>query len=532
MSSISIHVPNSLINEAELQTLIDQRAASRLRDADGTLWGESARAEASQRLGWVAAALHVTEVVEQAETLKAELAHIDYDRVILCGMGGSSLSPQVMTASSTVPLIALDSIHPDALNEHCSSDDLKEALVIVSSKSGGTSETRTQLALCEKRLKQAGIKAKHRIIVITDPGSELEEYARLRGYRTVLGHPNVGGRYSALTVFGLVPAMLAGGDLSNIAEDVTATIRLLSEDHATNPALKLAVALHHAAVTTGTAQFTTSDIPGLPAWIEQLVAESTGKDGKGLLPIPRELGQTTHTGGLHIHLASGESQDNEITDVRVYGRLGAQFFFWEYVTSLLCVLMDVNPFDQPDVERTKRAARMMKPGEPLVKRETVIVPGCSVVAGASFESPETINDFISQLLGTVQEADYFVIQAFTSQMSSELTTISALIERFTGVPCTVSYGPQYLHSTGQLHKGGRPNGVFLNIFEAPQADITVPGTITTFGWLCQASALADQQVLRGLGRNVTGMRIETAEVLKQLLKHLSEAVTPVKNRLK
>lgn len=526
MSPISLRVHPSLIDEGELQTLIGLRVASRLRDADGTLWGESARVEASQRLGWVTAAHHVAEVIEQATSLKAELQDINYDRVILCGMGGSSLSPQVMTIESAVPLIAVDSIHPDAINAHCSGDDLNRALVIVSSKSGGTSETRAQLALCEKRFKQAGIKAKHRIIVITDPGSELEEYARLRGYRTVLGHPNVGGRYSALTVFGLVPAILAGGNLATLADEVTETVKRICQDTRDNPALQLAVALHHAATTTGTAQFTTGSLLGLPAWIEQLVAESTGKDGKGLLPIPRTVEEVTESGGLRIHVDDSAYENTPLTDVAVFGGLGAQFFFWEYVTAILCVLMDVNPFNQPDVERTKRTARMMKPGEPLVKKEMVLAPGCSVIEGAGYEAPATFEELAKQLIQSFEQADYFVIQAFTPEAVPTLTTISALCERLTGVPSTVSYGPQYLHSTGQLHKGGGPGGVFLNIFQEPQSDVPVPGTITTFGWLCQASSLADQQVLRGLGRTVIGLRIETKEVLELLLKHLSDlAVT-------
>lgn len=510
-----------LVQEAAVDYLVASKAASRLREADPTLWGKAATAEASERLGWVAAASDIVDVLAQGQELISELSALEYEQVLLCGMGGSSLAPQVMTQSTAVPLVAVDSIHPDFIARVMSPEALARSIVVVSSKSGGTSETRTQLAICEDLMKQNGIDASQRIIVITDPDSELEEHARLRGYRTVLGHPHVGGRYSALTVFGMVPAMLAGADLSDFAPTVFQAVRTFSRDSADNPAIQLASALKVAAEQTGTAQFSTPDLPGLPSWIEQLIAESTGKDGRGLLPIARDKDAVTCSGGMSVILHKQLPTDPATSPaIAVAAPLGVHFYFWEVVASLLCVLLEVNPFDQPDVERTKRAARGMKPGEGLPLHEHELSPGLEVTIGLSDQSASTPEEFIEQFLEEARTASYVVIQAFVPEPLEVLDELGRFIEAETSTPTAVSYGPSYLHSTGQLHKGGQPGGLFMNIFQTPVHDIAVPGTITSLGWLCASAAMADQKVLRGLGRSLTALRIsESKTVLNPLVQH-------------
>lgn len=520
--SINVAIDAAVERKSSVDFLVASQAASRLRDCDPTLWGQRAVPEATQRLGWVTAANEIALALDEAEDLQRSLESVPYSQILLCGMGGSSLSPQVMAHRSPVPLIAVDSVHPDFVDRVMSVEQLRKSIVIVSSKSGGTSETRTQLALCEARLSQAGLSAAERIVVITDPNSELEEHARLRGYRTVLGRPNVGGRYSALTVFGLVPSVLAGSDISGFADAVRHTVRELATNSPDNPAISIAAALHTAVIEGGTAQFLSPDLPGMPAWIEQLVAESTGKDGTGLLPIARDVGTATATGGIVIELTQEvqHSQRTNASHITVSAPLPVHFYFWEIVTSLLCVLLEVNPFDQPDVERTKRAARGMKPGEGLPAHTHEVAPGLEITAPLSNTCPETLQGFIAELLNAARTARYVVLQAFTPNPSAELTEIASMIETLSGAPTTVSYGPSYLHSTGQLHKGGQPGGLFVNLFQEPGVDMQVPGTITTFGWMCASAALADQQVLRGLGRQVVGARMANEKVLNPVVQHL------------
>ncbi|WP_217132272.1 hypothetical protein [Leucobacter chinensis] len=524
-SFIKADIDDAALAEASIDYLVASKAASRLREGDATLWGKAAAAEASERLGWVSAASDIVDVIAQGEELCTKLSTIDYSRVLLCGMGGSSLAPQVMTNDSPIPLIAIDSIHPDFIDATMSPESLAQSVVIVSSKSGGTSETRTQLAICEDRMSKAGINAAERIIVITDPDSELEEHARLRGYKTILGHPHVGGRYSALTVFGMIPAMVAGAKLDEVAPSVFQTVRALSRDSADNPAIRVASALKIAVERSGTAQFFSPELPGLPAWIEQLVAESTGKDGRGLLPIARTSKTVTQTGGMVVHLrehetsASGLDADAD-AEMTVTGPLGVHFYFWEVVTSLLCMLLEVNPFDQPDVERTKRAARGMKPGDLLSANVTEPCEGLEVTVGLSKAKPETLDALLTEFIGAANGAAYVVIQAFLPERSEALETLAKTVELRSGTPATVSYGPSYLHSTGQLHKGGQPGGLFLSVYQKAAHDVRVPGTITSLGWLCETAAMADQKVLRGLDRQLMALRVANTKVLSLLAQHL------------
>ena len=509
---------SELVDDASVAALVSSRAASRLRAGDATLWGRDAYAEASERLGWVAAASAVNDVIERGLELRDRFASLEYEQVLLCGMGGSSLSPQVMTTDSGVPLVAVDSIHPDFIARVCNLENLAKSIIVVSSKSGGTSETRTQLTLCEHLLREAGLNPAERIVVITDPDSELEEYARSRRYSTVLGDPEVGGRYSALTVFGIVPSILAGADLTGYAADVDSTRNIVSEDSADNPAIRVAASLKQAMDGGGTAQFLSGAFPGLPAWIEQLIAESTGKDGRGLLPLPRLTDEVTSTGGVVV--ATEQETEGAPADIVVAGSLGTHFYFWEVVTALLCAIDGINPFDQPDVEHTKRAARAMKPAEGLPAAQAELVPGLEVTLPFDETAPLSLTGFLRDWLAAARNARYVAVQAFIPHPSRLLQEFGALTERITGTPCAVSYGPEYLHSTGQLHKGGRADGLFLNIYETPEHDIAVPGTITSFGWLCASASLADMQVLRGLGRKVAGVRIANEKVLEPMVQHL------------
>lgn len=517
---IQVHIAERYNNVAGTDELVVTRSASRLQEEDATLWGSAARAEASERLGWIEAAGTVNKTIEQAQAIREQVTLLGYEQVLLCGMGGSSLSPQVMAHDAPIPLVAVDSVHPDAIDEVCSTESLLRSLIIVSSKSGGTVETRAQLALCETRLRSAGVDPADRIVVITDPGSQLEAHARERGYTTVLGNPLVGGRYSALTVFGIVPSVLAGAQLFGFDEHARAALTQLATDEPTNPAIQVAAALSQVFSQSGTLQVATHDQAFLPEWIEQLIAESTGKDGQGLLPIPRTHATLTATGGTTVCVASASHEHACKADITVHAPLAAQFYFWEVVTSLVCALRRINPFDQPDVEHTKKAAREMDAEAATADPLTELSPGMHLIRAFDDSVPSSLKEFAEEWLSVASASAYVAVQAFAPHRSELIAEIGQLTERITGVPCAVSYGPEYLHSTGQLHKGGQPGGIFLNILVDPRTDVEVPSSKTSFGWLLTSASLADQEVLSALGRSVTGLRIANEKVLEPFVQHL------------
>ncbi|HEU5240591.1 MAG TPA: glucose-6-phosphate isomerase, partial [Ornithinibacter sp.] len=352
---------------ARVPTLVDDRVASRLFAKDHTLWGAQAEAEAAKRLAWTG--LHRTSrhLVGEVAALRDELAQLGYDRVVLCGMGGSSLAPEVICATAGVPVVVLDSSDPDVVRGALT--DLDRTVVVVSSKSGSTVETDSQRRAFEQAFRDAGIDPTTRLVVVTDPGSPLDRQARDAGFRVVNADPDVGGRYSALTAFGLVPSGLAGADIEALLDDAEAVADLLAADDDANPALRLGAAMAGTEplrdklvlVDAGTENV------GFGAWAEQLIAESTGKDGTGILPVvaigdePADL----YDDGTVVRLVASDGDDtlDEVSSgtaaslVTVAGPLGAQLLLWEAATAVAGRLLGINPFDQPDVESAKAAAR-------------------------------------------------------------------------------------------------------------------------------------------------------------------------------
>lgn len=483
--------------EAELQGLVADRFATRLFDRDASLWGESAESEAAVRLGWVDACAHGDATVAEVEVLRAELNAAGVDRVVLCGMGGSSLAPEVICHRDWAPLTILDSSHPSQVRRALA--DPQRTVVVVSSKSGSTIETRSQLAAFEAAFAEAGIDASARVVVVTDPGSALHDVAKDRGYRAFLGDPEVGGRYSALTPFGLVPAVLAGADARSLLAEAAAAAELLRLDSPENPALRLAAALS-AALPRRYLGLHESQVHGTPLadWIEQLVAESTGKQGTGILPIalpqsaPELAGRLPET-ELLVELrpapGSGEPLPGSLS---VSGPLGGQFMLWEVATAALGRLLGVNPFDQPDVEAAKVAAR-----------------AALEQSGTDGESPNLDPTTVASTLRAAMPNDgYLAIQAFLDRATeAPLVELRDALVRALGVPVSLGYGPRYLHSTGQFHKGGPACGVFLQIVDdghaLATADLPIPGSDAGgFAALVMAQARGDRTVLEELGRPV------------------------------
>ena len=491
--------------DAALRQLVADRFASRLFARDATLWGEAAQSEASVRLGWVDAHVRGEAVTAEAEALRAELAQQGVDRVILCGMGGSSLAPEVIAARSHAPLIVLDSTHPDQVR--AALQDLERTAVVVSSKSGSTVETRSQLAACEAAFGEAGIAPSERIIVVTDPGSALQADAAVRGYRTFLADPEVGGRYSALTAFGIVPSVLVGADMRAVLAEASSAAGILSSDEMSNPALQLAAALAAAlpqrylcGVYTRSAGEVDAAAPPLADWIEQLVAESTGKDGRGVLPISLdpsapELNGRLPASELLVELRDGSTNVEDPAwntgepTIIVSGSLGAQFLLWEVATAALGRLIEVNPFDQPDVEAAKVAAR------------AVLARGAR--GGPSAGGVLSASEPLVWLTDAASADGYLVIQAYLDRFAeAPLVRLRAALATALGVPVALGFGPRYLHSTGQFHKGGPARGVFLQILDDTVADQPIPGEPGGFAALISAQAAGDRDVLAAQGRPV------------------------------
>ena len=506
-----------------LATLEDDAVASRLAAQDPTLWGEDAESEASVRLSWVSLPTSSRPLLAEVDALRAQLWSEGVDQVVLCGMGGSSLAPEVISATYDVPLTILDSTNPSVVRR-ATGGDLSHTVVVVSSKSGGTLETDSQRRAFAAAFETAGIDAASRFVVITDPGSDLEALATEQGYRKVfLADPLVGGRYSALTAFGLVPTGLAGVDIAELLDEAEAVMPRLSTDSMDNPALVLAAALacgdgrdKAAIVNLG------SGISGFADWAEQLVAESTGKLGTGVLPVAlegasspelREPAADVVVAALVAAEDAGKQPEGVGEPwVTVSGTLGAQFLTWETATAVMGRLLGINPFDQPDVESAKNAARGLLDEQPDEEPAEITEGGIEARGSQGLlSSADTIAGAVEALLSQLGDRGYLAVMAYLdAQRDKALTDVRAALSRRTGRPVTFGWGPRFLHSTGQYHKGGRAQGVFLQLTSGEPADVAVPGKPFTFQSLITAQAAGDAAVLAEHNRPVLRLHLTDA----------------------
>jgi glucose-6-phosphate isomerase len=430
--------------------------------------------------------------------------------VVLAGMGGSSLAPEVIARTLGRRLTVLDTTDPHQVRAALA-DRLDRTVVVVSSKSGSTVETDSHRRAYLGAFRAAGLteaEAGRRFVIVTDPGSPLAQTAREMGAYLVLADPDVGGRYSALTAFGLVPTALAGVDVAELLDQAGELAAALSGP-ADNPGLALGAALgnaaragrdHVALVDDGTG------IVGLPDWAEQLIAESTGKNGRGILPVvvetpaaPGALGEdvlTVTTGGaLGPEAVPG---GGIAPHVAVNGPLGAQFLAWEYATAIAGRILGINPFDQPNVTESKdNTKHILATGLP---RET---PGFTE-DGVQVFGPlaGNLEDALRQFVEGITPGGYLAVMAYLDRVGdADAAQIrSSLARASRGRAVTFGWGPRFLHSTGQYHKGGPQNGSFLQITGAVHADRPVPGQPYSFGALQAAQAAGDRQALTQRGR--------------------------------
>lgn len=534
--SVKVHVSGAA-EEAVRSTvprLVADLVASGITEQNPTLWGHAAEQEAAKRLGWTEAVAVSRALVPEIRSLKEKLDADGVDHIVLAGMGGSSLAPEVITKTFGAELTVLDSTAPGQVRAALD-DRLATTAVVVSSKSGSTVETDSQRRVFEKAFTDAGIDPHERIVIVTDPGSPLDESARADGFTVFNADPNVGGRYSALTAFGLVPSGLAGVDVGALLDEAEAVLIELSVDDERNPALILGAAISATAprrdklgiVADGT------HISGFPDWAEQLIAESTGKDGTGILPVVLEklapeledrpadlqiVRLVEDADALHLF-----PRDRHEGEILVSGTLGAQMVLWEYAIAVAGRILGINPFDQPDVESAKAAARGLLDERPEASR-AAFVDGSIEVRGDDdlVGGANTVREAVSALLAALPDDGYISVQAYVDRVSlPQLDGVRSLLAAGAHRPVTFGWGPRFLHSTGQYHKGGPPQGVFLQILQSSDQDVAIPGRPFTFGELISAQAAGDAGVLREHGRPVLTLTLTDPD---QDVERLFEAV--------
>jgi glucose-6-phosphate isomerase len=495
---------------------------------DPQLWGADAAAEAATRLGWLDAPDASRALLAPLAALVLQAHEDGIEHIVLSGMGGSSLAPEVISRSFHVPLTLLDTTDPHAA-ARALADRLDCTLVVVSSKSGSTIETDSHRRIYEHAFAGQGLspgQIARRIVVVTDPGSPLEALARQAGYQVMLADPTVGGRYSALTAFGLVPAALAGADVARLLDEADAVRPALATDTG-NPGLTLGAALGGYALA-GHDKVVLADcgsgLAGFGDWAEQLIAESTGKHGRGMLPVV--VGGENAPGfspGPDIHLL-GLGRPAGPVDTSVAGPLGAQFLVWEYAVAVAGRLLGINPFDQPNVAESKEntAKLLAESGDgPLPTGEPAFTDGAVDVYAEPglVASTGGLAGVLDRLLLALPDRGYLAIMAYLDRAGEgAAVSLRDTLAARTTHPVTFGWGPRFLHSTGQYHKGGPQDGVFIQVTGAVTGDVPVPGRPFSLGRLQLAQALGDLRALGQRGRPAVRLHLrDRAEGLRQLL---------------
>lgn len=502
--------------ERVVPQLVSDLVASRIIGQDATLWGPDAEEESAKRLGWTEAVVVSESLVDDIIALRDKLHADGVNHVVLAGMGGSSLAPEVITRTAGVELTVLDSTAPGQVLAALG-DRLASTVLVVSSKSGSTVETDSQRRVFEKAFHDAGVDPIERIVIVTDPGSPLDKSAREGGFRVFNADPNVGGRYSALTAFGLVPSGLAGVDIAALLDEASVASGRLAIDRADNPGLILGAAIAGTRplkdklgiVSDGTY------IVGFADWAEQLIAESTGKLGKGILPVVLDVHSPELTEGLAdvqiVRLVESARATEDVAngEIEISGTLGAQILVWEFAIAVAGRLLGINPFDQPDVESAKTATRGLLDSRPEPVSPAFVENGIEVRGTADvIDGATSLAAVVDSLLAKLGDDGYLSIQAYVDRVAHpQLAQLRDLLAARCGRPVTFGWGPRFLHSTGQFHKGGPAVGVFLQITETSAVDLEIPDRPFTFGQLIQAQATGDASVLAQHGRPVLTLTI-------------------------
>ena len=534
--TISARIPTDLQGPVaeRVGRAVSDKVAERVWRRDASLWGGPGVAEIEDRLGWLTVSEPMLEHASQLERFASQVRADGFTDAVLLGMGGSSLGPEVLRQSfGSVPdglkLQVLDSTHPDQVLAVQDSVEIEKTLFIVSSKSGGTVETLSHY----KHFK--ALAQPDQFVVVTDPGSPLERIASDDGLRQCfLNQPDIGGRYSVLSLFGLVPAALMGVNIEallhrcQVAEQICAHY----DSSESNSGLWLGAAIGELA-RQGRDKLTfvvSPPIESFGLWVEQLVAESTGKSGppaRGILPVAGEsLGAPAVYGSdrVFVYLRDGDSASTEVDGavealagaghptltVPVHGPadLGRIFFLAEFAVAVVGWALEINPFDQPNVQEAKdNTAQVLSSGS---------VPSVQEADDAALRA----------LLADAAPPHYVAIMGylpFSADTDAAVQELRDAIRELTGAATTFGYGPRFLHSTGQLHKGGPPTGRFLQLVNDPGRDAEIPGAGYSFGTLIAAQSAGDLQTLRAHGLPAERVKLdgEVAAAIRALAERIS-----------
>ncbi len=537
----------STVAEA-LEQIERAKIVERIWACDHSVW-KPEPAEITNRLGWLRVVVKMREHIPDLTTFAQEVCSEGFTDALLLGMGGSSLAPEVFRnafgfRNGFLDLTVLDSTHPAAVTAQAQRLDPAKTLFVVSTKSGGTVETFSFFKYFYRKAADAlgAERAGSHFIAITDPGSGLADSAgRYRFRRTFLNDPNIGGRYSALSYFGLVPASLAGIDLNRLLDRAAACISRCETQAGERPD---SCAWLGAAIGTlagrGRDKLTfilSPSIASFGAWVEQLIAESTGKEGKGIVPIDGEalLRARFYADDrvfIYLRLRGEGLQDSTLTEIRQAGHpviqidlddvydLGSEFFRWEFATALAGHVLQINPFDQPNVESSKAGARAMmaayqKEGRLPAPEPAAVDGSISIYEPASIPAPDAGSALRSFLElaehggNNAEGRSYVVLQAYvapSAETDRALRDLRTAILRHTRLATTVGYGPRFLHSTGQLHKGDAGHGLFIQLTDDNHPDAAIPdaaespASSVSFGVLIASQAMGDRQALLDSGR--------------------------------
>jgi transaldolase / glucose-6-phosphate isomerase len=494
----------------------------RLREGDATLWGAPGSAEIADRLGWLTIAERMLEILAELEAFAEQVSREGFTDVVLLGMGGSSLAPEVLrrcfhNRPDRPRLHVLDSTDAGEIRAVEAAVEPERTLFVVSSKSGGTIEPLSLFAHFWSLVSDG-----RSFVAITDPGSGLEALARERGFRrTFHGDPNIGGRYSALSPFGIVPAVLMGVDVFGLLGGASEAWETHVDDSTSS-------AVHLAAVWLGSALSAMAQagrnkltfliaptLPGLGLWLEQLVAESTGKQGTGILPVAEEpLGEpgaygddrmfaylpdvTAHEPDLDARAQALADGGHPLITIPTRGPadLGRVFMLAELAVAVVGWGLQINPFDQPNVQQAKDATKRVL-GEYEQHRELPLLPDAS-------------EDALRSLLLDARPPEYVALMAYAQpspELDEAIAELRIAIRAATRATTTFGYGPRFLHSTGQYHKGGPRQGRFLQLLHDSPPDVPIPGAAYGFTTLKNAQAIGDLNTLRELGRPAERLRL-------------------------
>ena len=474
-------LPNVDRSDAKYSLL--ENTSARIAAKDATTWGAAAAPEAAVRLNWVDLDETSRHLLPILDAIAAKFR--DRTDLVLCGMGGSSLAPEVIAKTFGKKIFILDSTDPDYLT-HAITGLPANLLVLVSSKSGSTIETASQRAFFEDHLIKAGLNAVDHMLFVTDPGSPLDLQTRAAGFTVINADPKVGGRFSALTAFGLTPATLMGVDASVLLDQAGDARKQIISD----PQFILDTAY---LILTQAEQFlgftdAGSKYPGLSDWIEQLIAESTGKEEVGRLPIATEgFNQAQSGGAFSISFAPG-------AQLVVEAEIGEHFLFWEWVTALIGAVLEIDPFNQPNVTEAKEATSMIL-SEWSNKLPELIAPSIDEDVEI-FGDGNTLVAALKNLIATTDAQGYIAIMAYLDRRDdAAISKLRAILSEKSGRPVSFGWGPRFLHSTGQFHKGGQQNGSFLQITGECKSNFEIPGRDVDFKTLLMAQALGDARAL-------------------------------------